>query len=153
MQYHARLGHDVLNLYLTWYQELCNFDICQKKDKCSSFHMILFHLYVSFPSLILLMHQDYWASEISLFSVVSTSAVGSVCPWDSWQSPFPPLPRLSFPLHVSFCLTLSLFGPSDNFLHFPCHILVSLALQSSVPKRMDTAFSTLGAKSVCSWLT
>lgn len=30
------------------------------------------------------MHQDYWTSEISLFSVVSTPAV-SVCPWDRWQ--------------------------------------------------------------------
>lgn len=97
------ISHDI--------KELCNFYICQTKDKCSSFHMILFHLCVSLLSLILLVHQDYWASEISLFSVVSTSVEGSVCPQDSWRSSSHLCPKFS-PLHAGFCLAFLLFWPS-----------------------------------------
>lgn len=89
------------------------------------------------------MHQDLWASEISLFSVVSTCVEGSVCPRDCWQSP------ASSPTAPTTPACWLLFDLLIIFLHFVCHILVSLALQSSVTKGVEIAFSTSGAKSVC----
>lgn len=113
MHHLSGLGH-VLNLYLTWYQELCNFDICQTKDKCSSFHMILFHL--------------------CLFPVSnSVDASGLLSKWNfsvfcckylccrfclSLGLLAVSSPTSASPLHVGFSLPLPLFGPSDKFFFF-----------------------------------
>lgn len=94
-----------------------------------------------FPVSILLVHQDYWTSEISLFSVVSTPAV-SVCPWDCCSSsPTLPGPSLhsmlasvsELDLRVIFCIS---FATS----------WVSLALQLSVPKGVEVGLPTSGAR-------
>lgn len=100
--------------------------------------MTLSHMSISFLSLILLMHQDHWASGISLFSVVSTCVEGSVRPGDCWQSP------ASSPSVSPACWLL--FDLLIIFLHFICHILVSLALQSSVTYRSGDCFFQLRCK-------
>lgn len=112
--------------------------IYQIRDKYSRFYMIFFlHLSISFLSLILLVHQDYRTSEISLFSVVSTFVVIFVCPWDCWQFSHTP----------SFHSMLASVSEFDLLMIF-CILFatpwVSLALQLSLPKGVEIGLPTLG---------
>lgn len=109
-------------------------------------HDFFLHLSVSFPSLILLVHQDYWTSEISLFSVVSTPAVsGSPGPLGS---SFLTLPGPSPPQHVGLPFWVE---SSDDFSHFICHFMSELSL-AICTQRLGDRPSHLRCESLRPWL-